>query len=103
MTDGDADYADDADDADKNQKEDIVHVSRSPRRPRPVLSCAYGGDMEEKLKHADITDKILKAFFTKVYRRLGYGFLEKVYVNALVIELRRWGWRLRAGQDHRLL
>jgi len=34
--------------------------------------------MEEKLKHADITDKILKAFFTRVYRRLGYGFLEKV-------------------------
>jgi len=24
--------------------------------------------VEEKLKHADITDKILKAFFTKVYR-----------------------------------
>jgi len=50
--------------------------------------------MEEKLKHADITDKILKAFFTKVYRRLGYGFLEKVYVNALVIELRRMGMKV---------
>lgn len=50
--------------------------------------------MEEKLKHADITDKILKAFFTKVYRRLGYGFLEKVYVKALVIELRRMGMKV---------
>ncbi len=50
--------------------------------------------MEEKLKHADITDKILKAFFTKVYRRLGYGFLEKVYVNALAIELRRMGMKV---------
>ncbi len=50
--------------------------------------------MEEKLKHADITDKILKAFFTKVYRRLGYGFLEKVYVNALVIDLRRMGMKV---------
>ncbi len=50
--------------------------------------------MEEKLKHTDITDKILKAFFTKVYRRLGYGFLEKVYVNALVIELRRMGMKV---------
>jgi GxxExxY protein len=50
--------------------------------------------MEEKLKHADITDKILKAFFTKVYRRLGYGFLEKVYVNALVIELRRMAMKV---------
>ena len=50
--------------------------------------------MEEKLKHADITDKILKAFFTKVYRRLGYGFLERVYVKALVIELRRMGLKV---------
>lgn len=50
--------------------------------------------MEEKLKHADITDKILRAFFTKVYRRLGYGFLEKVYVNALAIELRRMGMKV---------
>lgn len=57
--------------------------------------------MEEKLKHADITDKILKAFFTKVYRRLGYGFLEKVYVNALVIELRRMG--LKVAEQVRIL
>jgi len=57
--------------------------------------------MEEKLKHADITDKILKAFFTKVYRRLGYGFLEKVYVNSLVIELRRMG--LKAEGQVRIL
>ena len=32
--------------------------------------------------HADITDQILKAFY-KVYNSLGYGFLEKVYENAL--------------------
>jgi GxxExxY protein len=56
--------------------------------------------VEEKLKHADITDKILKAFFTKVYRRLGYGFLEKVYVKALVIELRRM--RLKAEEQVRI-
>jgi GxxExxY protein len=36
--------------------------------------------------HRDITDKILRAFYT-VYNRLGYGFLEKVYENALIIEL----------------
>lgn len=57
--------------------------------------------MEEKLKHSEITDKILKAFFTKVYRRLGYGFLEKVYVNALVIELRRMG--LKVAEQVRIL
>ena len=33
---------------------------------------------------------ILKAFFN-VYNSLGYGFLEKVYENALLIELRKLG------------
>ncbi len=40
--------------------------------------------------HADITDQILKAFY-KVYNSLGYGFLEKVYENALLIELKGSG------------
>ena len=37
------------------------------------------------LKHKDITDKILHAFFKIVYLQLGYGFLEKVYENAMQI------------------
>ena len=41
-------------------------------------------------KHTDITELIIKAFY-KVYNALGYGFLEKVYRNALVIELRKLG------------
>ncbi|MBM3149344.1 MAG: GxxExxY protein [Chloroflexi bacterium] len=41
-------------------------------------------------KHKDITELIIQAFYT-VYNTLGYGFLEKVYQNALVIELRRLG------------
>ena len=36
--------------------------------------------------HSEITDLILKAFY-KVYNILGYGFLEKVYENAMRIEL----------------
>lgn len=40
--------------------------------------------------HSDITSLILKAFFT-VYNKLGYGFLEKVYENALLIELKKLG------------
>lgn len=36
--------------------------------------------------YSELTDGILKAFF-KVYNSLGYGFLEKVYENALTIEL----------------
>lgn len=51
------------------------------------------GDNSE-LKHADITSRILHAFFKKVYHRLGYGFLEKVYENAMVIELRRMGLKV---------
>ena len=33
-------------------------------------------------------------FFKKVYHRLGYGFLEKVYENALAGELRRMGLKV---------
>ncbi len=36
--------------------------------------------------HADITDKIIGCYY-KVYNGLGYGFLEKVYENAMMIEL----------------
>ena len=40
--------------------------------------------------HSDLTEKIIKAFFT-IYNKLGYGFLEKVYENALIIELEKFG------------
>jgi GxxExxY protein len=46
------------------------------------------------LKHSDITDKILHVFFKKVYHQLGYGFLEKVYENAMALELRRMGLKV---------
>ena len=36
--------------------------------------------------HKDITEKIIKAFYN-VYNILGYGFLEKVYENAMMLEL----------------
>lgn len=35
-----------------------------------------------------ITNEIINAFY-KVYNALGYGFLEKVYENALMIELQK--------------
>jgi len=44
-----------------------------------------------KLLHKDLTDKIIKAFYD-VYNTLGYGFLEKVYENALVHELKTQGF-----------
>ena len=40
--------------------------------------------------HEEITSDIIAAFYT-VYNALGYGFLEKVYENALAIELSKRG------------
>lgn len=45
-------------------------------------------------KHKEITDKILNVFFKQVYHVLGYGFLEKVYENAMVIALRKAGLKV---------
>ncbi|MBM4051030.1 MAG: GxxExxY protein [Planctomycetes bacterium] len=42
------------------------------------------------MKHGEVTEKIIKAFYT-VYNALGYGFSEKVYENALAVELRNMG------------
>ena len=47
-----------------------------------------------KPKYEDITSQILEVFFKRVYRRLGYGFLEKVYENAMALELRRMGLKV---------
>jgi GxxExxY protein len=47
-------------------------------------------DPESILVESELTDKILGAAF-KVLNTLGAGFLEKVYENALSIELRRNG------------
>ncbi len=46
--------------------------------------------VDERYKHSEITDKIIKAFYN-VYNTLGYGFLEKVYENAMVVELKKAG------------
>jgi len=42
------------------------------------------------MKHSNITEKIIKAAY-KVHNVLGFGFLEKVYQNALIIELGKTG------------
>jgi GxxExxY protein len=41
--------------------------------------------------HSNITGEILNAFYD-VYNELGYGFLERVYKNALYKELRKRGF-----------
>ena len=40
--------------------------------------------------HKELTDRIIACFY-KVYTNLGYGFLEKVYENAMLIELNKNG------------
>jgi GxxExxY protein len=44
-------------------------------------------------KHQDLTKEIINAFY-KVYNTLGYGFLEKVYENALSLELQKRGLKV---------
>lgn len=45
------------------------------------------------LLHKELTDEILNAFY-EVYNELGYGFLEKVYQNALFLELKDRGLKV---------
>lgn len=47
--------------------------------------------------YGDDTQRIIAAFY-EVYNALGYGFLEKVYQNALCQELKRMGFRCEAQQ-----
>ena len=44
------------------------------------------------MKHQELTQQIIEAAF-RVHKILGYGFLEKVYQNALMIELTKKGIR----------
>ncbi len=44
-------------------------------------------------KHSDLTGKIIGIFY-KVYNELGYGFLEKVYGNAMAIDLCELGYKV---------
>ncbi len=40
------------------------------------------------MKHKALTEEIIKVFY-RVYSALGYGFLEKVYENSMMIELNK--------------
>jgi len=44
----------------------------------------------QDFKHTELTEKIINIFY-RVYNKLGYGFLEKVYENAMMIELKKEG------------
>ena len=42
------------------------------------------------LKNQELTENIIKTFYN-VYGKLGYGFLEKIYENAMMIDLKKEG------------
>ena len=50
------------------------------------------------LLHKSITDIILKVYYD-VYNELGYGFLEKVYQNAMYFELKSLGYKVEAQKQ----
>jgi len=46
------------------------------------------GTRKQDFKYKELTEKIIKIFY-RVYNKLGYDFLEKIYENAMMIEFRR--------------
>ena len=54
-----------------------------------------------KLEHETLTQEIINAFY-KVYNTLGFGFLEKVYANALFLELKERGIECKTQQQVRV-
>ncbi|HEX8577883.1 MAG TPA: GxxExxY protein [Flavobacterium sp.] len=49
----------------------------------------------DELLHKELTGAILKLFYV-VYNELGYGFLERVYQNAMYYELKANGYKVEA-------
>jgi len=50
------------------------------------------------LLHKEISKPILQVFYD-VYNQLGYGFLEKVYQNAMYFELKSQGYKVEAQKQ----
>ncbi|HJY11170.1 MAG TPA: GxxExxY protein, partial [Flavobacterium sp.] len=50
------------------------------------------------LIHKEISKPILRIFYD-VYNELGYGFLEKVYQNAMYFELKAQGYKVEAQKQ----
>ena len=51
------------------------------------------------MKHKELTSQIIKCAYA-VHKNLGFGFLENVYQNALIVELNQAG--LRAEKEKRI-
>jgi|TARA_B100001964_G_scaffold4951_1_gene5399 GxxExxY protein len=55
----------------------------SPDKKRRGQDADY-----QDFKYKELTEKIIEIFY-RVYNKLGYGFLEKVYENAMMIEFKK--------------
>jgi GxxExxY protein len=47
-----------------------------------------------ELKHAEITGPLIDVFFL-VYKTLGFGFLERVYMNSMIVAGKKFGLEIR--------
>ncbi len=48
------------------------------------------------MQHEDLIEKIIGCVY-RVYNKMGFGFLESVYQNCLLIELKKEGQRVEKG------
>ena len=54
------------------------------------------------MKHEELTGKIIESAYT-VHNTLGFGFLENVYQNALIIELEKTGLKAEKEKSVKVL
>ena len=54
--------------------------------------------MTSNYLHEELSKSILKVFY-EVYNELGFGFLEKVYQNAMYFELKECGFKVEAQKQ----
>jgi len=55
----------------------------------------------DPLRHAETTRLLLHAYY-EVYNKMGYGFLERVYENSMVIAARKLGIRIEQQMPIRI-
>ena len=55
-------------------------------------------EAEQGYLHKELTDSVIKVFY-KVYKTLGFGFVENVYQNAMFFALQDAGFNVEAQKN----
>ncbi len=78
----------------------LSHRLTQTKKNQCVKSVARKGTeiMQNKYLYSDITDKIIRCFYN-VFDELGAGFLESIYVKALIIELKNIGLNIESEKE----